>query len=410
MIITTIQEANLQDCGCCAYPVCADPQKECESKDGVADYIGYASFTEPAGDLDDSLPLIYHGESINNTYYDGTIKVRGALDAGSFLPPSELDSYESMTTVLYVDEISPFGTSETYGSTKWQKPPGGGAQVCTSTADLNTPVTYYVENAGYITFTYVNTTDSCTETEVIQSANYTATNGTEPFLLGCPGPWATTETHYWDLDRADKIGFRLIEPKSEPELIADAIAEIPAGWTSPGNGCVAFVTSTWPSIGETTPEGGWPICDDYDPTDDPRPPSAEGEVTARKSRYRFAPPDAWFTEWDAWHDGGEIGPEPAVRSVWEMEWDEVFFPKEWDEWDQGGRIGAEPTPTPSLVAERSWVWDGNPANRWSDWYVMDAPETEGEKRVVNVMVICWKSTRTGVKPTVSGEVYEFPPP
>jgi len=96
------------------------------------------------------------------------------------------------------------------------------------------------------------------------------------------------------------------------------------------------------------------------------------------------------------------------RSVWEMQWDEVFAPASWWEWLDGGRVGTEPTPGPQLIASKSWTWSG--AGEWSDWYEIPLPTEPGETRVVNVMVKCYKSTRLGVKPTTHGESCEIPTP
>jgi len=97
-------------------------------------------------------------------------------------------------------------------------------------------------------------------------------------------------------------------------------------------------------------------------------------------------------------------PTGYTRSTWEMQWDEGFFPKAWLDWDSGGRIGPEPT-RPSLLASRSWNYSGG--DGISEWFYPAVPADVGETRIVNVMVKCWKSTRLGVKPTISGEVFVF---
>lgn len=130
-------------------------------------------------------------------------------------------------------------------------------------------------------------------------------------------------------------------------------------------------------------------------------------------------------------------PKGYTRKRWELQWDEVFFPKEWEEWKalkdaydaavanheawkeaNPATRGPEPAvPTepssepdlkPSLVNERSWVWNGSQTKKYSDWFEMPAPSDEGENRIVNMMVICWRSSRIGQKPTTCGEIYEFP--
>ena len=114
-------------------------------------------------------------------------------------------------------------------------------------------------------------------------------------------------------------------------------------------------------------------------------------LEVQKFRYRFGIPTGY------------------ERSTWEMQWDEVFFPKAYDDWVAGGRVGEQPEDSdPVLVESRDWVWNKNPEKPWSEWYKVDAPDSAGEVRVVNVMVLCWKSSQIGQKPTAHGEVYEFP--
>lgn len=141
-------------------------------------------------------------------------------------------------------------------------------------------------------------------------------------------------------------------------------------------------------------------------------------------RYRIGVPDGFSTE-------------SAPRSVYEALWDEVFFPKEWDDWkalkdaydlavaehttweneDPETRgdepeipddPGEAPSPAPSLVASRSWSWSGNRDEPWSDWFDMEMPESPGETRLVNMMVVSFHDRKRGVKPTTQGEVYQLP--
>jgi hypothetical protein len=133
-------------------------------------------------------------------------------------------------------------------------------------------------------------------------------------------------------------------------------------------------------------------------------------ASGRICRYRDSPPASWFTAWDAWKAGGEIGTEPLVRTVWESEWDEVFASHEWWAWFDGGEVGTEPTPGPSLAASRSWTWDGDPENRFSEWYNMEMPTAAGQTRRANYTVICWQSARHGVLPTSHGIIVEIPEP
>ncbi len=148
---------------------------------------------------------------------------------------------------------------------------------------------------------------------------------------------------------------------------------------------------------------------------------------------------AWEIAHAAWtaadpDERGEEPLEPTKRTTYELQWDEVFFPAEWEAWkalsdafdaataahaiwedadpdDRGDEPvipddpGAEPAPAPSLVTSRSWVYGGTA--EWSGWFEIPIPEGPGETRVVNQLVICYRSASLGQKPTAHGEVYEL---
>jgi hypothetical protein len=65
-----------------------------------------------------------------------------------------------------------------------------------------------------------------------------------------------------------------------------------------------------------------------------------------------------------------------------------------------------------LVNSGTWEWPGpgNPADEesWkSGWYEIDPPESVGTRRIVNIRYECYRSTRIGVKPQITGEAVEF---
>lgn len=115
-------------------------------------------------------------------------------------------------------------------------------------------------------------------------------------------------------------------------------------------------------------------------------------VSATKSRYRFGTP------------------EDYGRSVWEMGWDEIEAGSQWWEWLDSGMEGPEPTPGPALVAHRSWTWAGDPEEPWSDWYDLALPEDGLKVRTGNVLTLCYRSSRLGVKPTAYGDQIALPEP
>lgn len=386
MIITTIQEANLQDCGCCAYPVCANPQKECESIS-----VGECSETMP--EHEDVPPedacMMMSGKTVE--WQVDNSNVPTSIDFGGIYYTGIGAYGESSTTVLRRIKISGFCSDDvvsfaddTYANSTLTNEGGTSTFVESSTGSSSwTPP---ADPTGSVTTIYtVNGIEVYNVTSDYTGITRDLTPDSSWDYVGLYRFEKTTTETGWDGSTIDRV-YAVTYIPANIEDLKTQLDDLNFPDDANGSLCYSGV--------------------EYDP-------ECEGSILSLfKSRYRFAPPDAWFTEWDAWHDGGEIGPEPAVRSVWEMEWDEVFFPKEWDEWDQGGRIGAEPTPTPSLVAERSWVWDGikTDPERWSEWYSIDPPANPGQTRIVNMMITCWKSIRTGSKPTAFGEVYEFPPP
>lgn len=384
MIITTMQEVNALDCGCCPYPGCGDARKECES-------ISVGECNEVMPEHEDVSPEdackmmsgkvvewqvdnvdIPSGASWGGVDYTGlgsygqasTTTWRRAKTGGFCADAlvSFEDTIYSNFTGMNEDETLTFISNES-GASAWT-PPGEFTGSITTVSTVNG---VEVQN---VTSDYTGDLRNLTPDE---TWNYVGGYRFEKTVVESPGGGGT-------ITRTYAVTY---VPVNIEDLI-DELAEL-----------------------EFPDDVNGALCSSGTESD----PDCEGSVlSVFKSRYRFAPPAEWFTAWDAWHDGGEVGPEPGTRTTWEMEWDEVFFPKEWDEWNDGGRVGPEPTPGPSLVAERSWEWDGNPANPWSDWYVMAPAAEAGEKRVVNVMIVCWKSSMTGVKPTSSGEVYQFPEP
>lgn len=109
-----------------------------------------------------------------------------------------------------------------------------------------------------------------------------------------------------------------------------------------------------------------------------------------KSRFRWVIPDT--------HPG----------SYFKITWDVVFFPEGYDTEDPE-------SPQPEVVAaDQTWTWvgPGDPEDEdsWkSDWYELAPPESSGQVRVVNIRFECYRSTKFGVKPQVTGEAYEIPP-
>lgn len=221
----------------------------------------------------------------------------------------------------------------------------------------------------------------------------------------------------------------------------------------------------WPWVGDAN---DWPAAPNYGievhEIDRPVEFRVHGEVHGAK--YRVGIPSDWeianaaWLSWKTLHDAWELedpdtrGEEPekpaqGKRSVFECQWQEVFFPEEWEiwrkahaqwkedhdewkedhaewttdhqEWENGdpetrGDEPTEPTepvetvskPTdplyqPTLLHERSWDYGGPGTDAFSGEFEMPPPTLPGAVRPVNMMIICYHASKTGVKPTLHGE-------
>lgn len=436
MIITTIQEANLIACGCCSLPTCEDPQQECQSLFATADASTteepsnpeaitgqWGGFIQPAGDDLDDIPAIYRNYANRENDYNGRwgdheLKSE-ELDGG---PTAECPAGVTIANGLLSKNVITTTNGKinladfTSITSEWTK--------CGTAEFVFQGTTTTTDQLDPFEPTWTSSTppaDLCTVAAVKDYDSYSVADYSAEPSDPSPIPYDQAYVYtQWAEDASWGVGFfgELADDITKAELITKTIDEIPDEWPDPATGgeCKASLAVTWPLIGEVD----WPTCGNP-------PVEVSAEAQAIKSRYRFAPPEIWFEAWDAWKAGGEIGPEPPVRSTWEMEWDEIFFPDGHDRtindpdveppdplpegWEHP-QIPDPDAPNPSLIASRSWIWGGDPNSRWSSWYVLDVPTTEGETRVVNITVICWKSARLGGKPTAYGEIYELetPPP
>ena len=129
-------------------------------------------------------------------------------------------------------------------------------------------------------------------------------------------------------------------------------------------------------------------------------------TTWRGDYYKFCVPEDYSTF-------------DAPRSVWDMQWDVGFFTSLWLDWYEGGQLGDEPIPVPHRQEQNDWVWGGSMSEPCSDVYLLplpldfgfeDVPELDihWEARRLNIMVVCWRSSAIGVKPTAHGMQYDWP--
>lgn len=172
----------------------------------------------------------------------------------------------------------------------------------------------------------------------------------------------------WDLTFGDPITVEF--------LIVEAMANYEAAEWVTSEGCASSIIVTFSECNEEV-------------TDAPE------SIEFVFARVRFSVPADYSTE-------------SAPRSTYELQWDNVSASTEWWAWYDGGMAGVEPTPGPTLVSCESWTWGGSMESPWSEWYDLPVPATDGETRIVNLMSLCYRSTRMGIKPTAHGDQVALP--
>jgi hypothetical protein len=360
MTITTLQQANALDCCPCDLPECT-PRKECRSISASVISSGFYKPGETSWKLYASRSFNY---TITISYVDG-----GYSESGS---ASEVN--------LSVYQI-PFEGSAGSGEDcpVWD---GNLEETCTTSGTMTTTGRDGLDELVYInTITRTQTSgtipgDPCEWRDDFVNTDYSedppvVTNSTEYNTAAA--------TIYSGLGSDSEYSTVYADPLTRDEWVAAVIAKL---------------NTDLPAV-----------CDEcYDGTDckssidaDPEPTvafDADIGVDAVLAGYRFGVPEDFSTT-------------EAPRSTWEMQWDLVNASLEWWEWYDDGMTGDEPTPGPTLVSSESWTWGGDMDEPWSEWFEIPIPES-GETRVVNVMTICWRSTRIGTKPTAWGDQVEIP--
>lgn len=398
MGIETLDDWNerLAMCGCCEMPTCPVPDRECQSLARSDTYFGFAPVAEPGGDPVEKIPKLFATKDFPSWSEEtGTI---WTYDSGPGTPPYTAELSQTVT-VDWSTETGVLVDNTTASHT------GNGTDGVSC---------YPLSGDGYFhpvspTFGSPVVTTDCAEDHYTETETSTATNGSGPFpLTGCPGPFSYSSSEAWDLTHRDHSGIKLTSPKTEASFLAEITADLPAWPTTPeGANCAATAQCDWPLIGDAAP---WPPCAAKDP------PSFNVLGTVRKVRFRWAIPTSWtgsyfLVTWDiidepeGWdrtiNDPAAEIPDPLPEGVTEEEW--------WA--DHQVPDPAAPDRT-FLLEDQTWEWagPGNPsdASTWrSPWFEIPPPELPGERRVVNVRFICYRSPY-GEKPQVSGEAVTLP--
>jgi len=401
MIVRTSQDATAVNCGCCQPAECEEPRKKCQSLDVSITLCGTHVTVPPFGDLWDPISC-----GPENTYYQ-------TLTDHLVISKTGMTTYERTITNNWsiADGECDYSTTDTYDPEAII--PGQGSISTTTTPS----------QGGNYFFSYVETGSQETGEGTITytlTETYTFSNPIEDTFS-----WLRTEalSQIEDMTWDDSFG-------------ADCYSRIiPSDFTNCDEIDPARPNSM--DVIKARYQIGIPNGDRWNATTDEWiawDASDHSEPEPLKTSFDVAHA-AWVTAHAAWvsADPETRGPEPiepTQRSVFECQWDEVFFPAEWEAWKllydayvdavnaysawvAAGSVGtpptvpddpgAAPTPAPSLVASRSWTYGGT--DEFSSWFEIDIPEVVGETRVVNMMVKCFRSSRLGLKPTAHGEVY-----
>jgi len=388
MAIETLEDWNtrLGYCGCCEMPSCPVPEQDCQSLSGDASVNGFAPFVKPDGEPTDDVPTIYKTKT--DTRGDRYTGSAWDYDAGTGAFSSTEVKY---TVVANWSNILGEAQDITASFTINESLPEGGS--CESfSGDGSAGDAPYPFDVSYDAGTETNT---CEAAEWKVATNHTSTSGTEPNLVGCPGPFPDAKTIAWNYQWEEITdGAKLTDEETKEGLRTKADTDIPDSWptTPTGTSCSASYVTSWPKIEDI---GEWPDCPDG-------PPTASATTTLTKSRYRWKIP--------ASHTG----------TYFKITWDIVFYPEGWDATiDDPDYVPPDPLPDPpppipqvpdpdatppSFVSEDlTYEWTGG--DRTSGWYEIDAPPEEGVSKVVNIRFICYRGPY-GSKPQVTGEAYE----
>ncbi len=442
MKIRTAQDANLIGCCGCPMTLCDPPRTECQSID--TDACGY-SLPQVDGMPRTDFCLMF------KTMTSTQSRSLNVSTSGVGVPTY---SYSNSETNITVTKISPddggcvdavFSTSHDYSLSESSTPYGSDDPTYDySIHEVGTSGTSGVCSG---TLTYTDNVDP--------GENYTAPASCVNVATYPDSSWTYLGTGIYQRDDSIGSGYDSLttttvfsDPVTGADLAAMLTSMIEAlepeeDW--PGTACTSTVESSKTFTIQDPPAPPAEVDPEFVPVE-----VCSQVSSAVKARYKIGTPigwadfdgrhAAWVIDHAAWvvADPDTRGPEPiepVERSVYECEWDEVFFPAPWEAWkllkeafdaatlayeeweaceEDCGEApeipedpGAEPSPAPSLVTVRSWIYAGGAAE-FSEWFEIDVPESEGETRIVNMMVICYHDTRRGVKPTAHGEVYELP--
>jgi hypothetical protein len=344
MNIRTIQQVNALGCCPCPFPECT-PRKECESLSVTVLSVGFF-------DDDDTVWKVYKkktDQQLGTQTPDGTYDITGSSNESYIYTYTEV--FDIFVAGCFSEEAEIENTCFTSGTSTLTQG-NGSTEVINRTQNTgDTPD----ESCGWTD--YVVYTDRSVTPNVVTNSDYNNVSAGTIYALNAT---FTNTTIYEE-------GFTYTEWIAEAGAGIDSKVDFEDEDCTKGTDCNSSNTV------------------------DPEPEEAgEAVITMDvvKSRYRFGPPVDF------------------AGSTWEMEWDEMQADDAFWTWFDAGAIGTAPTPGPTLVAHRSWIWNGT--DEWSEWFLLPVPSVIGETRVANGLVTCWRSSRIGQKPTAFGSEVALP--
>lgn len=462
MKIETLEDANAVTC-CCPLPVCEE-NRWWHVKRVFDDYqYLFVPYIKPSGKDSGEIPQLYRTETVKNwqswergvaVWYEGWDE--NPTSAGDY---AELRQQVDITTGI--DYQGSWTLTQTSNSATVY--PGYSDAVLST--NVSAGIGYSISLTHIFSVSEDFAWDEANEDnhQVTDAEKYSVsentwthygdtirhwTNDSVPSLQGAGGS-DNERTYYFDVTTGSLFRRKLTEPLSKTTFFADARAKLESkpfdskvyttppvsstGIESLKNAIGGAAKKRWPLIEDASPWQAQEVFDGQPPTDFKVTPNLVG------LKYKVGIPESWVEKnnaWFAWSiaDPDDRGAEPlGRRSVYECSWQEIFFPKKWDEWvdshntwetqhaaweeedpDERGDEPVEPEKptakgdTPTLVNSRVWVYGGPGSSDYSDAFQMPPPNDLGEVRIANMKIICWKSARIGKKPSIHGEVYEFP--
>ena len=449
MPIETLGDWNqiLAQC-CCEMPECPLPESEYEYRDATREKYVYQPYVRPEGDGFLYLQPLYINRDYTTVAWDeGWAAVYQGWDENPTVPDNwaEVLQYQTFATKETAGHWELTITSNsTTGDTGAHDPP------------LTFSSEYFSGETGYTDFVYIFSSVTFnpigTGTENVTPASWAVTpttwtetgeatqyvsGGGEPVLQGENGADGLF-IHEWDVLRQSEQQYTLSGMWTLEIALAEIVINYSA-WTAIGINSIIPKTAQF-RIDE------WPRIDDgtfVDPPDEYSWDIPQFDTTAygKKLRHKWIiPVVGTMNDPDA--ELPDPLPEGVTEEEWwadnqvDMRWQGTYFKITWDVltepdgWDDTiddpdyeppvpndppepvPQIPDPNAPEKSYIEDLTWEWTGpgdpNDDESWeSPWFEIDPPGDPGIRRIVNVRYECYRSTRFGNKPQITGDAEDL---